>query len=84
MEETTFEILDSKVPKKPNSSLLIVCYTIYVIVWELLVWIGAGYVYFILGKSGWWMVLAFILSTSYIKTHNWYSLWDGVERKDKK
>lgn len=42
-------------------------FTVYTIVFELLVWLGFGWVVFIDGNSGWWMLLALFMSGAQLK-----------------
>ena len=43
-----------------------VTYLIYIVLWEALIFGGAGYSVFVLGHSGWWMLAAvFIGSFAY-------------------
>lgn len=46
-------------------------YLIYIIFWETLVIGGCGYAVFLLGFSGWWFLLAFILAGSAYSPTKW-------------
>lgn len=64
---------------KPNvsSRFILVTFLIYSLVYEGLVLGGCGYVVFVLGYSGWWFVLAVILSGSQFKPLDWHCLVTG-------
>lgn len=83
MEESPFKILETKPLPKTTKALLVITYFLYITIWQIICIGGAAYVTFVLGRSAWWMILGCVMASSTIKTHNWYSLWDGVERKDK-
>lgn len=46
-------------------------YLIYVLFWETLVIGGCGYAVFVLDCSGWWFLLALLLSASTYRPENW-------------
>jgi hypothetical protein len=46
------------------------CFTIYTVVFELMVWGGWFWIVFVLNRSAWWTVLAIILSSSQLKLNN--------------
>lgn len=46
-------------------------YLIYIILWEGLVLGGTGYAVFVLGHSGWWFVLAVIMSAGAYPPRKW-------------
>jgi hypothetical protein len=48
-----------------------VTYLIYIVLFEALVLGGTGYAVFVLGHSGWWFVLAAVLSGSAYKPSTW-------------
>ncbi|MDI1253845.1 hypothetical protein [Thermomonas sp.] len=48
-----------------------VTYLIYIIIFESIVWGGTGYVVFGLGNSGWWFVLAALVSGAAHKPQRW-------------
>jgi hypothetical protein len=43
-------------------TIRILGFVIYTILYKSLIWIGFGYVVFVLGYSGWWLLLAAMLS----------------------
>lgn len=47
-----------------------IAFLIYIILWDGVILLGTGYVVFILGKSGWWFLLAYILMVNSFKTHH--------------
>ena len=51
-----------------------ITYLIYIIIYESLVLGGCGYVVFGLGYSGWWFVLAVVLSGEAYKPKQWRRL----------
>lgn len=53
---------------------------VYSIIYEAIVLGGTGYAVFVLGYSGWWFLLAIIMSGSQIQPHQWKSIADGVKR----
>ena len=46
-------------------------YLIYILAWESMVLGGAYYAVFILNRSGWWFLLAVLLSGAAYKPQNW-------------
>ena len=46
-------------------------YLIYIIAFEGLVLGGTGYAVFVLGKSGWWFLLALIVSGAAYEPQTW-------------
>jgi len=46
-------------------------YLIYIILWESAVLGGFGYVVFFMGASGWWMLLAMVLSAGAYRPESW-------------
>lgn len=62
---------------KDNSSLIIVTYLIYIVLYEALVIGGCAYVVFFLGYSGWWFLLALLFSAGAYKPNRWHSLLTG-------
>lgn len=57
-----------------NDKFILITYLIYIIFWEGLLFGGCGYVVFILNYSGWWFVLAFVLSTCAYTPKKWRKL----------
>ena len=55
---------------------IVLTYLIYIIFFESLVLGGCGYIVFVLNKSGWWFLLAFILSGAAYKPKSWRKLWN--------
>lgn len=51
-------------------------YLIYLLVWESLVIGGCAYVVFWRGQSGWWFLLAVILSSGAYSPEKWRKLFD--------
>jgi len=45
----------------------LICFTIYTVLYEAIIWGIFGYGVFGLGHSGWWMLLACLLSASQLK-----------------
>jgi hypothetical protein len=54
----------------------ILSYLLYIIAWEVLVVGGIGYAVFTLEQSGWWFLLAALLSASAYPPERWSALWD--------
>lgn len=52
-----------------------ITYVIYIILWEALIIGGFGYVVFVLNRSGWWMLLAVLLSAFAYKPESWRKLF---------
>lgn len=48
-----------------------VTYLIYIVLYEGFVLGGTSYVVFALGHSGWWLVLAVVMSTAAYKPAEW-------------
>ena len=48
-----------------------ITYLIYIIVFETLIWGGTGYAVFFLGRSGWWFLLALIVSSAAYSPYHW-------------
>lgn len=48
-----------------------VTYLIYILIYETLVIGGAGYAVFVLGHSGWWFLLAALLSAGAYRPQAW-------------
>lgn len=46
-------------------------YLVYIVLWESMVIGGCAYVVFGLGYSGWWFLLALMLSASAYKPKDW-------------
>jgi hypothetical protein len=46
-------------------------YLIYILAWESLVLGGAYYAVFVLNRSGWWFLLAMLLSGAAYKPKDW-------------
>lgn len=51
-------------------------YLIYVIAHNTLTIGGCGYAVFVLGHSGWWFLLAAVISGSKFGPEQWSALWD--------
>ena len=62
--------------KDENKSerFVIISYLIYIIIWKAMVLGGFFYIVFVLGNSGWWMLLALIMSESTYKPESWKML----------
>lgn len=58
-----------------NNSLLALTYMVYIIVYECLVIGGCAYIVFWKGYSGWWFVLAVLMSAGAYKPSAWRKLW---------
>ena len=58
-----------------SKRFIAITYMIYIILWEALVIGGFGYVVFVLNRSGWWMLLAVLLSASAYKPKSWRKLF---------
>jgi len=54
-------------------------YAAYMIVWEALIFGGAGYAVFGLGRSGWWFVAALLISATNWSPEAWLKLWSPAE-----
>ena len=61
-----------------KSKFVVITYLIYIITWEAMAFGGFGYVVFGLGKSGWWMLLAVLMSASAYKPESWRKLLNGT------
>jgi len=59
---------------KISSRFIVITYMIYIITWECLVIGGLGYVVFELNRSGWWMLLAVMLSMEAYTPKQWRQL----------
>ena len=57
-------------------------YLIYIVLWEGMIIVGAGYVVFVLDYSGWWFALALLLSASAYKPTTW--IHGGQEKANEK
>jgi hypothetical protein len=55
-----------------------VTYLIYIILWEGLIFGGAGYVVFGLGHSGWWILAAMVISAFAYTPGKWIH---GIKEK---
>lgn len=51
-------------------------YLIYIVLWEGLCIGGAAYITIWRGCSGWWWLLALLLSGAAYKPKDWAKLWD--------
>ena len=58
-----------------SSRFVVISYLVYIIIWEALIIGGFGYVVFGLNRSGWWMLLAVLLSASAYKPKSWRKLF---------
>ena len=58
-----------------SKRFIAITYMIYIILWEALIIGGFGYVVFGLNRSGWWMLLAVLLSASAYKPKSWRELF---------
>jgi nitrate reductase NapE component len=58
-----------------SKRFIAITYMIYIILWEALVIGGFGYAVFVLNRSGWWMLLAVLLSASAYKPKSWRKLF---------
>jgi len=54
-----------------SAPLLSVTYLIYIVFWETLVLGGIGYAVFAMEFSGWWFLLALVLSSSAYRPEQW-------------
>ena len=63
-----------------SSRFAVITYLVYIIIWEAMVLGGFGYVVFGLDKSGWWMLLAVLMSASAYKPKSWSQLLNGYEQ----
>lgn len=48
-----------------------ITYLSYILLWEGMLFVGAGYAVFILGFSGWWFALAVFLGYSAYSPKKW-------------
>lgn len=55
-----------------------VTYLVYITLYEVLTLGGCGYAVFALGASGWWFVLAVILSGAAYSPEKWASLYGNT------
>lgn len=51
-----------------------ITYLIYIVIYETIVLGGCGYSVFMLGASGWWFLLAVLMSGAAYKPENWSAL----------
>ena len=58
-----------------SNRFIAITYMIYIILWEALVVGGCGYVVFGLNRSGWWMLLAVLLSGAAYTPKKWKQLF---------
>lgn len=54
-----------------------ITYLIYIIAFETLVLGGCGYAVFVCNRSGWWFLLAVLLSGSAYRPEAWARLFGG-------
>ena len=67
--------------RKPVSEVVItLSYMVYILMYEALVIGGCGYVVFGLGRSGWWFLLALLMSAGAYKPASWNALLTGVDK----
>ena len=71
-------------PQKPqlnieavNDRFVVITYLIYIIIWEVILLGGFGYVVFGLDKNGWWMLLAVFMSFYAYGPETWRQLLNG-------
>tara|TARA_R110002074_G_scaffold316844_2_gene487319 strand:- start:1236 stop:1502 length:267 start_codon:yes stop_codon:yes gene_type:complete len=57
-----------------SGRFIVITYMIYIILWEALIVGGFGYVVFVLNRSGWWMLLAVLMSAAAYKPISWRKL----------
>lgn len=50
-----------------NQNYQLLAFTVYTILYEMIIWGVFGYAVFIAGHSGWWMVLAVFMSSQQLK-----------------
>lgn len=51
-------------------------FALYSVLYESLIWLGFGYVVFILGHSAWWLAFALFMSFSQLKPRH-FGICDG-------
>lgn len=61
--------------------MIAITYLIYCIFWGTLIMGGCGYAVFVLDYSGWWFLLAVVLSGSGFKPYRWYELCTGINSR---
>ena len=49
------------------SKINVICFTLYSIVFEAIVWGGWFWIVFVLDKSAWWTLLAIVISGAQLK-----------------
>lgn len=54
--------------------LILLTYLFYIVIWEVMVIGGCGYVVFGLGYSGWWFVPAILMSCAAYSPEKWNEL----------
>jgi hypothetical protein len=52
-----------------------IAFTIYTLLWEVLVWGGAAYIILSAGESFWWFVMALIVSSAQFKPATFQSFF---------
>lgn len=48
-----------------------ITYLVYILVWEVLLWVGTAYIVFWLGNSGWWFILTILMSQCAYSPYEW-------------
>jgi hypothetical protein len=66
-----------------SSRFIVITYLIYIVFYESLILGGCVYVVFFLNRSGWWFLLAVLLSSSAYSPAQWHKLLTGKIDKDK-
>jgi hypothetical protein len=49
-------------------------YLVYIILWEGLIFGGAGWAVFVGGHNGWWMLIALLIGSCAYQPHKWRRL----------
>ena len=65
-----------------SSRFVVITYLIYIVFYETMILGGCAYVVFFLNRSGWWFLLAVLLSGSAYSPDKWHRLLTGKIDKD--
>jgi hypothetical protein len=65
-----------------SSRFIVITYLFYIVFYEAMIWGGCAYVVFFLNRSGWWFLLAVLLSSAAYSPAKWHRLLTGKIDKD--
>jgi hypothetical protein len=63
-----------------ETKISFITYLFYIVFWEFLCIGGCGYIVFVLGNSGLWFILAFVLSVSAYRPESWNKLINSNQK----